>query len=63
MWCSKGNPDPVRLTGSNGITESYKPPVLYAMAGVYNEKNSCSDCNAELVIDSKFCRMCGKFPL
>ena len=29
----------------------------------YDEKNSCSDCNTELVIDSKFCRMCGKFPL
>ena len=28
-----------------------------------DENNSCSDCNAELVIDSKFCRMCGKFPL
>ena len=26
-------------------------------------KNLCSDCNTELSIDSKFCRMCGKFPL
>ena len=25
--------------------------------------NSCSDCNTELSTDSKFCRMCGKFPL
>ena len=26
-------------------------------------KNICPDCNAEIVINSKFCRMCGKFPL
>jgi len=26
-------------------------------------KNQCSDCNAELVSNSKFCRMCGKFPV
>ena len=26
-------------------------------------KNICTDCNAELVTNSKFCRMCGKFPL
>ena len=26
-------------------------------------KNMCSDCNAEIVNDSKFCRTCGKFPL
>ena len=26
-------------------------------------KNLCSDCNAEIVNDSKFCRTCGKFPL
>ena len=28
-----------------------------------SEKNICSDCKAELVINSNFCRMCGKFPL
>ena len=28
-----------------------------------DKKNLCSDCNAELVDNSKFCRMCGKFPL
>ena len=27
------------------------------------EKNICSDCKFELVINSNFCRMCGKFPL
>ena len=27
------------------------------------DKNICPDCNAELVTNSKFCRMCGKFPL
>jgi asparagine synthase (glutamine-hydrolysing) len=26
-------------------------------------KNICSDCNAELSSNSKFCRMCGKFPI
>ena len=28
-----------------------------------NDKSICPDCNAELVTNSKFCRMCGKFPL
>ena len=28
-----------------------------------NKKNQCSDCNAEIVTNSKFCRMCGKFPI
>jgi len=28
-----------------------------------SKKNICSDCKAELVINSNFCRMCGKFPL
>ena len=37
--------------------ENFKIPEFHS------GKNSCSDCNAELVIDSKFCRMCGKFPL
>ena len=27
------------------------------------EKNMCPDCNAEIVNNSKFCRMCGKFPI
>ena len=26
-------------------------------------KNICPDCNAELITNSKFCSMCGKFPL
>ena len=26
-------------------------------------KNICSDCNTEIEINSKFCRMCGKFPI
>ena len=26
-------------------------------------KNICPDCNAELITNSRFCRMCGKFPL
>ena len=28
-----------------------------------SDKNICPDCNAEIVTNSKFCRMCGKFPL
>jgi len=28
-----------------------------------NGKNICPDCNTEIVTNSKFCRMCGKFPL
>ena len=37
--------------------ENFKTPEFHS------GKNSCSDCNTELSIDSKFCRMCGKFPL
>jgi len=37
--------------------ENFKTPEFHS------GKNSCSDCNAELTTDSKFCRMCGKFPL
>ena len=37
--------------------ENFKIPELDS------EKNICSDCKAELVINSNFCRMCGKFPL
>ena len=28
-----------------------------------NEINSCPDCNSEIADNSKFCRMCGQFPL
>ena len=28
-----------------------------------DKKNLCSDCNAEIISNSKFCRMCGKFPI
>jgi len=28
-----------------------------------NGNNQCSDCNAEIVNNSKFCGMCGKFPI
>ena len=28
-----------------------------------NEINSCPDCNSGIADNSKFCRMCGKFPL
>ena len=29
----------------------------------YSGKKLCSDCNAEIITNSKFCRMCGKFPI
>ena len=29
----------------------------------HDRRNTCPDCNAELAINSNFCRMCGKFPL
>jgi len=28
-----------------------------------NGNNQCSDCNAEIASNSKFCRMCGRFPI
>ena len=28
-----------------------------------NGNNQCSDCNAEIVSNSNFCKMCGKFPI
>ena len=28
-----------------------------------NSENKCPDCNYELNENSKFCRMCGKFPI
>jgi len=28
-----------------------------------SQKNLCPDCNAELSSNSKFCRMCGRFPI
>ena len=28
-----------------------------------NGNNQCTDCNAEIVSNSKFCRMCGRFPI
>ena len=28
-----------------------------------DRENQCSDCNAEIASNSKFCRMCGKFPI
>ena len=29
----------------------------------HDRKNICSDCNAEIISNSNFCRMCGKFPI
>jgi len=41
VWWSNGNPEPVLLAISYLITESFNPPVLKAIAGVYKAKNSC----------------------
>ena len=30
---------------------------------ISNSKNKCPDCNYEINEKSKFCRMCGKFPI
>ena len=51
----------IRTKESLHYYEVYKEN--FKISESHNEKNSCSDCNAELTIDSKFCRMCGKFPL
>ena len=57
------NEDNVRIRTKESLHyyELYKEN--FKIPEFHSEKNSCSDCNAELTIDSKFCRMCGKFPL
>ena len=57
------NEDNVRIRTKESLhyyelyNENFKIPEFHS------GKNSCSDCNTELVINSNFCRMCGKFPL
>ena len=51
----------IRTKESLHYYEVYKEN--FKIPGSHGGKNSCLDCNAELAIDSKFCRMCGKFPL
>ena len=51
----------IRTKESLHYYEVYKEN--FKIPGSHTGKNSCLDCNAELAIDSKFCRMCGKFPL
>ena len=57
------NEDNVRIRTKESLHyyELYKEN--FKIPEFHSEKNSCSDCNTELSTDSKFCRMCGKFPL
>ena len=57
------NEDNVRIRTKESLHyyELYKEN--FKIPEFHSEKNSCSDCNTELVINSNFCRMCGKFPL
>ena len=51
----------IRTTESLHYYELYKEN--FEIPESDSEKNICSDCKAELVINSNFCRMCGRFPL
>ena len=57
------NEDNVRIRTKESLHyyELYKEN--FKIPEFHSGKNSCSDCNTELVINSNFCRMCGKFPL
>ena len=45
----------------SNIVQCYKDN--FRIPEYQSSKNQCPDCNAELSINSKFCRMCGKFPI
>ena len=51
----------IRTKESLHYYEIYKEN--FKITEFHGGENLCSDCNTELYIDSKFCRMCGKFPL
>ena len=51
----------IRTKESLHYYELYKED--FKIPEFHDRKNSCLDCNTELSIGSKFCRMCGKFPL
>ena len=57
------NEDNVRIRTKESLHyyELYKEN--FKIPEFHSGENSCSDCNTELVINSNFCRMCGKFPL
>ena len=51
----------IRTKESLHYYETYKKE--FEIPNSKNGVNLCSDCNSEVVDISKFCRMCGKFPL
>ena len=51
----------IRTKESLHYYETYKKE--FEIPDSKNGVNLCSDCNSEIVDNSKFCRMCGKFPL
>ena len=51
----------IRTKESLHYYETYRKE--FEIPGSKNEINTCPDCNSGIVDNSKFCRMCGKFPL
>ena len=51
----------IRTKESLHYYETYRKE--FDIPNAENELNLCSDCNSEITNNSKFCRMCGKFPL
>jgi len=51
----------IRTKESLHYYECYKEN--FRIPEYHNQKNLCPDCNAELSTNSKFCRMCGRFPI
>ena len=51
----------IRTKESLHYYETYRKE--FEIPGSKNEINSCPDCNSGIADNSKFCRMCGKFPL
>jgi len=51
----------IRTKESLHYYESYKEN--FKIPECTNGNNQCSDCNAEIVSNSKFCGMCGRFPI
>ena len=51
----------IRTKESLHYYEHYKEN--FKISEYQSQKNLCPDCNTELSSNSKFCRMCGKFPI
>ena len=51
----------IRTKESLHYYETYRKE--FEIPNTKNGMNLCSDCNSEITNNSKFCRMCGKFPL